>query len=192
MKSLQLEVLNVKGRGLISFSPVLSAQPGPFKEDPRTNETKEVQCCWQGGPIREMGYIDQSRSGLDCTHRPRLMVGTTFSHESNPFTYLELAHLDVHRKGVKFHWTNEGDPRGQGVHKLVLVINPDSFQLGQDRMGLKLFQIEDLHVWQPKIAKNGNINGCQFGSLFGQWRGVKDLSTDWGRHSGTSGGFAFG
>lgn len=68
-------------------------------------------------------------------------------------SYLKQADLNIHWKGIELHWANERDPRGQGVHELVLLINPDAFQLRQDGVGLKGFQVQDLDIRKPKISE---------------------------------------
>ena len=66
--------------------------------------------------------------------------------------------MNVEREAVECHGTDESYPRGHGIHNLKVTIEPQSFKLGQHIERLKLLEVENLRVWQPKLLDKGNIN----------------------------------
>ena len=90
--------------------------------------------------------------------------------------YLELADLHVHGEGVEGHGTYEGDPTGwgptsvqtkpprgptQGSEHVVLPVDPDPLEAGQDVVGVEGLQVPDLHVREPEELQDGRADRRQ-------------------------------
>ena len=65
---------------------------------------------------------------------------TISSHRASDIkTYLEQTNLNIQRKTVECHGTDERYSGGHGVHYLKVSVQPQTLQFGQNVQGSKLF-----------------------------------------------------
>ena len=85
---------------------------------------------------------------------------TISSHRASDIkTYLEQTNLNIQRKTVERHGTDEGYSGGHSVHYLKVSVQPQALQFAENVQSLKFFKVENLGVWKPELFDEGNIHG---------------------------------
>ena len=94
-----------------------------------------------------------------------------------------FSNLDIEGEGVESHGADESDARGEGVHQVVIIVNPEALQLAQDCVRLEALEVPDLHVRHPEVLEDGQVECSQRLHLTTCNPGSREVSSPWTENS---------